>query len=167
VQDAHSFMDVILEDTEWNYVEAGTQDVVQNLKVDLTESIEEVAYLLPVKEKISLYNFTITDGILIKDENEISYDSGYLFIPYSALNSSEEFFAFYTPTETFSAIDEYYISKDQLQLVTITNRTGVTPTEYTIEIPKKNTYTEYILFNDYENINNSINQYCKKMGYDR
>ena len=167
VQDAHSFMDAILEDTEWNYVEAGTQDVVQNLKVDLTESIEEVAYLLPVKEKISLYNFTIIDGILIKDENKISYDSGYLFIPYSALNSNEEFFAFYTPTETFSAVDEYYISKDQLQLVTITNKTGITPTEYTIEIPKKNTYTEYILFNDYENINNSINQYCKKMEYDR
>lgn len=166
VQDAHSFMRAILQDTEWNYLEAGTTEAVKDLKVDLTETNTEMAYLHEITEPTPIYDFHFEDGVLYKNQRPtLIATNGYLFIPYSGLNGQGDTFAFYTPTPTFEATDEYFISKDQIIIVSLPQKLNVTITEYTIEIPKKNIYSEYILYTDYSDSNNTLNQYCKKMNY--
>lgn len=166
VQDAHSFMDAILKDTEWEYAEAGTQEVVKDLRSDLIETVEEIAFLYEINQDIDAYDFSFNNGILQKEpHSKRKIIDGYLLIPYSALETEGDCFVFYTNTVDFLAQDGYFITKDRLILASLPKIKEVTTTEYTIEVPKKNIYTEYIQYNDYNNLNNSINQYCKKIKY--
>ena len=61
---------------------------VRDLKADLTETNTEMAYLHEITESTPIYGFHFEDGVLYKNQRPtLIATNGYLFIPYSGLNS--------------------------------------------------------------------------------
>ena len=86
IQSAPEFMESILEDTEWRYVQAGDENVpaVKDLEVNLTETSEEVVYSADVKEGgINYKTYSIDENGILHFGTNGTISSGKVYIPYS------------------------------------------------------------------------------------
>jgi hypothetical protein len=81
IQTAPDFIKKTLENTDWRYIEAGSEPCVKELSIDLTEYRRETAYEGKLNKSIRLYRFKIENGKLEKTEEVFLY--GTIVIPYS------------------------------------------------------------------------------------
>lgn len=161
VQDAHSFMKDILEDTEWEYVEAGTPNniAVQDLEVNLSEKNQEILYHIAINDTFEITPFIIQNGQLIEKTSYNQLLDG-IFLPYSQIDITEN--------KVFAVIDDiqdsanFLIDENKLVLISAKDFRSfiINPTQFYINIPKKSIYSEFISYTDFDNAGNSINQYC-------
>lgn len=173
IQSAPEFMETILEDTEWRYVQAGDASVpaVKNLEVDLSESSEEIVYSTPILPDSALkyYTFTIDkEGQLHKSETSFTQNKGKIYIPNSQLEKKDEIFGCFSEDEI--KVDGDLILKSNLVLFTMDWAkypiSSFSITGLTMQVPKKNAVSEWIdapIKIDGDTIE-TISQYCNK-GY--
>lgn len=172
IQSAPEFMESILEDTEWRYVQAGNEDVpaVKDLEVDLTETSEEIVYSIPIKEGDSINgrHWVIDKEGLIHFANEgpTTHTSGLIYVPYSQLGQAELIFACFS--DDLIKVDGDLILKESTVRCRIDwdkypiNSFQITG--FTMEVPKKSKVSEWIEASVQENGNiiDTISQYCNR-----
>lgn len=172
IQSAPEFMESILEDTEWRYVQAGNKDVpaVEELEVNLTETSEEVVYSTDVKDvengRINYETYSIDEEGILRPGISGTISSGKVYIPYSQLNKEGKIFGCFS--EDLIEVDGDLIL--QQSLVTFTMDwtlyplTDFTITKFTAEVPKKSNVSEWIEASIKENDStiDTISQYCNK-----
>ena len=168
VQDASSFMEEILEDTEWAFAPAGEigdsqgytgETFATNLKADLVETSEEILYYFPITAKLTVHPFHFQKGQLIEEAGKQVSITGY-YLPYSQIDSTESKIFAYIDDGTMAK--ERHLSKEKLVLMPRRKATPKRPTQWTAEVPKKSKYSVFISYTDYKQPANSIQQYCNQ-----
>lgn len=168
VQDASSFMEEILADTEWAFAPAGEKSDSQgyegetfatNLEVDLVETSEEILYYFPLQALIEVNNFHFENGQLVVDDLKTETITGY-YLPHSQLAILGEKVFAYIDDGTMAT--ESHLPMNKLVLMAPRAVASNTPTQWTIEVPKKSKYSEFISYTDYNQSANSISQYCNQ-----
>lgn len=168
IQSAPEFMESILEDTEWRYVQAGNEDVpaVKDLEVNLTETSEEVVYAADIKKAINYKNYYIDENGNLQFSSGGTASSGKVYIPYSQLNKEGTIFGCFS--DGLIDVDGDLILQQSLVTFTMTWAdypiTDFTITKFTAEVPKKSNVSEWIEASVKENNNviDTISQYCNK-----
>lgn len=160
IQTAPEFIEKTLENTDWRYLKAGSAPCVKDLSIDFTEYRREIAYQTRLTKNIKLYHFKIEDGKLKKTDYFFSH--GTIIIPYSQLEVEGDIFV--SLLDENLQIYDNLIDRHQLYVTENPFPTGLIPSDYQIEVPRKSPMSDFISYIDSIETHNTINQYCTR-GY--
>lgn len=168
IQSAPEFMEGILENTEWRYVQAGSDKVsaVKDLEVSLTETSEEIVYEATIKEAINYRTYSIDEYGTLHLGTGGAVSSGKVYIPYSQLNKEGTIFGCFS--NGLIEVDGDLILQQSLVTFELDWSkypiTDFTITQFAAEVPKKSNVSEWIEASVKENGNviDTISQYCNK-----
>lgn len=187
VQDARSFMETILAESDWAYAPAGEKGDTRGYEyetpftdrtIDLVETQDEILYCFEMSAgtQFQVSDFAFEDGNLVNlSWHNVPYETDYkVYISPAQLSAvnTEEYIFCYVCTDDDSKLDpDEVLKKENLQVSKSVKTAILDPqlvarmTTYTAEIPKKSKYSEFITYTDIKQSANSIKQYCQKCNY--